>query len=80
MIMDAFGVLSVEEVKSRCESGEKVRLIDVREPSEYRIGHLERSELRPLGLIRQWMESLPDRDEEIILYQFAKVPLRLRGR
>jgi rhodanese-related sulfurtransferase len=61
--------ISVSEVRSRLQSGEKVNLIDVREPeenAEFNIGGI----LLPLGKI-QGLEIDPIeglRNEELILY------------
>jgi rhodanese-related sulfurtransferase len=61
--------ITVEEVKSRLDAGEKLNLVDVREPYEnadFNIG----GELYPLGEIQAMMvdELEPLKDEEIILY------------
>ncbi len=66
--MTAFGTITVEELKAKIDSGETFRLIDVREPGEYRTCQLPGAELKPLGQIGQWMTDLPDHDEEIILH------------
>jgi adenylyltransferase/sulfurtransferase len=63
-----YGVITVEELKAKIDGGEKFRLIDVREPSEYRAARIEGAELKPLGQIAQWAQELVDRDEEIILH------------
>src|SRR5689334_13397338 len=61
--------ISVEELKSRLDAGEKINLVDVREPHEhedFNIGGI----LHPLGYIQimqiDELESL--KDEEVILY------------
>jgi rhodanese-related sulfurtransferase len=61
--------ITVEEVKKRMDAGEKLNLVDVREPfenEEFNIGGI----LLPLGDIQATMideiESL--KDEEVILY------------
>ena len=61
--------ITVEELKNRLEAGEKVNLIDVREPhenAEFNIG----GTLYPLGKIQTMqvdeLENL--KDEEVILY------------
>ena len=61
--------ISPEEVKQRLDSGEKLHLIDVREPSEnaeFNIGGL----LLPVGMIQAMqIEEIEDlKDEEVILY------------
>jgi rhodanese-related sulfurtransferase len=61
--------ITVEEVKKRMEAGEKLNLVDVREPNEnadFNIG----GTLLPLGMIRSMqideIEEL--KEEEVILY------------
>lgn len=61
--------ITVEELKSRLDKGEKLNLIDVREPHEhedFNIGGL----LFPLGRIQAYDvdELEPLQDEELILY------------
>ena len=60
--------ISVEQLKARMDAGEKVNLLDVREPSEYaefNIGGL----LFPLGKIQgMQIEDIEDlRNEEVII-------------
>ena len=61
--------ISVEEVKQRLDAGEKLHLIDVREPAEnaeFNIG----GTLVPLGKIQSMqVEDIEDlKDEEVIFY------------
>jgi rhodanese-related sulfurtransferase len=61
--------ITVEEVKRRLDAGEKLNLVDVREPfenEEFNIGGV----LLPLGDIQAMMidEIEPLKDEEVILY------------
>ena len=61
--------ISVEELKERMDKGEKLNLVDVREPYEnedFNIGGI----LYPLGNIQSMMvdDLEPMKDEEIILY------------
>jgi rhodanese-related sulfurtransferase len=61
--------ITAEQVKARLESGEKVNLVDVREPhenAEFNIG----GTLLPLGHIQSMMiEDIEDlKNEEVILY------------
>lgn len=61
--------ISVEDLKQRIDSGEKLNLVDVREPNEnaeFNIG----GTLVPLGEIRamQVDEIEPLKDEEVIVY------------
>ncbi len=62
-------IITAEELKSRIDAGEKLNLIDVREPqenAEFNIG----GTLYPLGKIQSMqVEDLEDlRDSEIICY------------
>lgn len=66
--MAALGVITATELKTKMDAGEQFRLIDVREPSEYRTASIPGAELKPLGQIAQWAQQLPDKNEEIILH------------
>ena len=61
--------ITVEELKARLESGEKINLIDVREPHEYEEANLG-GRLYPLGKIQTMqVEELEDlKDEEVIVH------------
>src|SRR6266498_2968619 len=61
--------ISVEELKRRMDAGEKINLVDVREPYEnadFNIG----GTLLPLGMIQTMqVDDIEDmKDEEVILY------------
>ena len=61
--------ISVEELKSRMDSGEQLHIIDVREPhenAEFNIGGI----LLPLGKVQTMqLEDIEDlKDEELIFY------------
>jgi rhodanese-related sulfurtransferase len=61
--------ITVEELKNRIDAGEKLHIIDVREPyenAEFNIG----GELIPLGNIRAMqIDEIEDlKDEELIIY------------
>jgi adenylyltransferase/sulfurtransferase len=49
--MPDFSTITVEEVEARRKAGDKFRLIDVREPGEFRVAHIDGAELKPLGQI-----------------------------
>lgn len=55
------------ELKARLDKGEKLVLVDVREPWEYAIAKLEGSVLVPLATLPQALGKL-DPDTEIIAY------------
>jgi rhodanese-related sulfurtransferase len=61
--------ITAEEVKRRLEAGEKLNIVDVREPHEhadFNIGGI----LYPLGNVQTMMvdELEPFKDEELIIY------------
>lgn len=60
--------ITVEELKERCDKGEKINLIDVREPNEFDEFNLG-GQLIPLGILPQALEQLESlKDEEVILH------------
>lgn len=60
--------IDVEEVRRRLESG-KVKLIDVREDSEWAAGHARGAEHMGRGVIERDIEvRVPDKSAELILY------------
>jgi rhodanese-related sulfurtransferase len=61
--------ISVTELKERLDKGEHPRLIDVREPHEHQLGHLDGSELIPMAELPVKLEELATlKDQEVILY------------
>ncbi len=61
-----FKQATASEVKRRLDAGEKLRVVDVREPDEYEIARVEGAELRPMSEIQSWWQELP-RDEELVV-------------
>jgi adenylyltransferase/sulfurtransferase len=59
--------IRVQELKEKLDSGERLRLVDVREPHEWEIVRIEGAELIPLGSILERMNEL-DTAEPIALY------------
>jgi len=57
--------ITVRELKERLDKGDKVFLLDVREPHEYSLAKIEGSVLLPLGELPSSFEKL-DRDGEIV--------------
>jgi rhodanese-related sulfurtransferase len=55
------------DVKARIAQGEKLVLIDVREPWEYQLCRIEGAKLVPLGSLAASLNTLPD-TEEVICY------------
>jgi molybdopterin/thiamine biosynthesis adenylyltransferase/rhodanese-related sulfurtransferase len=59
--------ITAVELKQRLDRGDRVRIIDVREPNEYQINRIPGSELIPLGeLPRRYAELDPD--DELIMH------------
>lgn len=59
--------ISPRELKQKLDANESVFLLDVREPIEYDIVHLEGAQLIPLNTLPHNVESLPS-DREIVVY------------
>jgi rhodanese-related sulfurtransferase len=61
--------ISVEQLKARMDAGEKLNLIDVREPNEYQEFNIG-AKLVPLGKIQSMQaDELDDlKEEEVILH------------
>lgn len=61
--------ITVEELKARLDSGEKINLIDCREPHEYEEANIG-GRLIPLGKIQTMqVEEIEDlKDEEVIIH------------
>jgi rhodanese-related sulfurtransferase len=62
--------ITVDELKARLDSGEKINLVDVREPHEFAEGYIPGGKLVPLGKIQTMqVEDLEDlKEEEVIVY------------
>lgn len=54
------------EVKARFDRGE-VTLIDVREPEEVLIAHIEGAQLYPMSQAAGWINDLPQ-DQELVIF------------
>jgi rhodanese-related sulfurtransferase len=59
--------ISALEVKRRLDAGEKLLLVDVREPQEHAICHIEGAVLIPMGTIPANLQKL-DVDEDVICF------------
>ena len=61
--------VSIQQVKQKLDTGEKVRLIDVREAEEYARGHLPGAESLCKGILeRDIEERVPDLAAPLVLY------------
>jgi|SRR5215467_11913367 len=56
------------EVKQRLDAGEKLRLVDVREPFEFQQARIEGSELIPMRSVPQSLASLESAEEPLIVF------------
>ena len=59
--------ISAVDLKARLDRGDKLRIIDVREPNEYQINRISGSELIPLGDVPKRYSEL-DPDEELVVH------------
>jgi adenylyltransferase/sulfurtransferase len=59
--------ISSREVKERLDKGEKFLLVDVREPHEYELCHIDGAVLIPMGSIPANLQKL-DIDEDVICF------------
>jgi rhodanese-related sulfurtransferase len=59
------GSLSAAEAKQRIESGEPLFILDVRQPEEFRVGHIAGAKLIPLGELNNRLKELPS-DQDIL--------------
>ena len=56
--------ISPAEVKRRLDAGEKLHLIDVREPNEFALARIEGSELIPMRQVPGELQTLEGRADE----------------
>ncbi len=66
-----FEISLASEVKRRLDAGEKLHLIDVREPNEYAITRIEGSVLIPMRQVPAELQSLEGRADEAPLIVFC---------
>jgi rhodanese-related sulfurtransferase len=57
-----------KEVKRRLDAGEKIRMVDVREPFEHEQAHIEGAELIPMRRVPQSVDSLRAGDRQLVLF------------
>lgn len=60
--------LTVEEMKAKLDAGEKIRFVDVREPHEHEVAHIEGAILIPLSEFAQRAVKELNPDEEIVIH------------
>jgi molybdopterin/thiamine biosynthesis adenylyltransferase/rhodanese-related sulfurtransferase/molybdopterin converting factor small subunit len=59
--------ITAVELKQRLDRGEKIKIVDVREPNEYQINRIPASTLIPLGDVPKRYNEL-DPDEELVVH------------
>jgi rhodanese-related sulfurtransferase len=57
--------IDARELQEKLKSGKHPFILDVRQPEEFREGHISGAKLIPLGELRQHMQELP-REREIV--------------
>jgi rhodanese-related sulfurtransferase len=60
--------ITPEEVRRRLDAGEKLRLIDVREPFEFQQARIEGAELIPMRSVGQSLSSLENGKNTIVVF------------
>jgi rhodanese-related sulfurtransferase len=68
--------VTVEDVKRRLDAGEKLVLIDVREPFEHRVAQIERAELVPMQTVPEHLATLKEKAREAPLIVFCHHGIR----
>lgn len=63
--MSNYRTITVEQLKSRLDAGERLRMIDVREEDEVAQGMIAGALHLPLGQIPQQLDAIP-KEEEVI--------------
>ena len=56
------------EVKRRLDAGDRIRLVDVREPFEHRQAHIAEATLIPMGNVPQALESLRAEAGQLVVF------------
>jgi len=60
--------ITPREVKERLDRGEKLRLVDVREPHEFQQAHIDGSELIPMRTVPQHVPSLEAEATPLVVF------------
>ena len=63
--------ITPQEVKRRLEAGERIALIDVREPAEFQLARIEGAELIPMRSIPAGLPRLETQADEAMLVVFC---------
>ena len=62
-----YGTITPAELQAKREGGEEMLLIDVREPEEYELAHVEGARLLPLSQFNEWASSLDPEAEAVVM-------------
>ncbi|MCC6585660.1 MAG: hypothetical protein IT168_02985 [Bryobacterales bacterium] len=68
--------ITAPEVKAQLDAGDAVVLIDVREPGEHAITHIEGAELIPMNTVPQRFQYLEGKADEATLIVFCHHGMR----
>lgn len=66
--MPGYEHLPPDQIKARLDSGEALRIIDIREAEEYSICRIEGAELKPLSQFAEWSQELTGNSEPVVLH------------
>ena len=67
MAENGFETITPAEFAERAARGERVRLIDVREPEEFELARVEGAELLPLSRFQEWAGALDPARETVVM-------------
>lgn len=70
------GEISAEELWEVLDTGEDVRVIDIRSPSAFRRGHIPDSENVPFGELTDRIESVADADRVVTVCPHGKASVQ----
>src|SRR5579862_6010912 len=68
MAANAHYEITPQEVKKRLDSGERLRLIDVREPFEVQQASIGGAEVIPMRTVRKALATLEDEENPILVF------------
>ncbi|HEX8773548.1 MAG TPA: rhodanese-like domain-containing protein [Pyrinomonadaceae bacterium] len=63
----SYETISPRELDARIKRGERLRLIDVREPVEFEMARIEGAELLPLSRFNEWAYGLNPEEELVVM-------------
>ena len=63
----SYETITPTELAARRARGERVRVIDVREPAEYELARIEGAELLPLSRFHEWEGTLRPAEELVFM-------------